>query len=89
MSEEENPIYTKEELLEMFDTTFLPLLQQFAKRQKKAEKNGDEFVAYKVELSFLFPEQEPVIKFEELSGISFQMTPQVLSPKDKDDEINP
>lgn len=88
MTEGAGKIYTDEELNEMFNTAFLPILQEISKRQKEREKNGDEFIAFKVDLSFLFPHQDATIQFEELASVTFQLTPQIAGPIPENDETN-
>ena len=86
-TEEKQP-FTPEEIAEMFNSSFLPMLQTITKRKKIADEKGDEYIGYQVYLRFRFPEQEEEIKFDKLQELDFRLSPQVNTPPEEKEEKN-
>lgn len=80
---EENKPFTPEEISEMFNSAFLPLLQKIAKRKKIEDEKGDEYIGYQVLLRFVFPEQEEEIKLEKLEHLDFKLSPLIKGPPEE------
>lgn len=83
MTEENPKICEKEELEELFNKSFLPTIQEFARRAVKMQKYED-LQFFNVQLIFHFAELEKPITYEDIEQkLSFHLFP--VTQKDIED----
>ncbi len=85
--EKEKKIYSPEEIHEMFNSGFLPILQKFAKRTKKERFPAEEIACFQCRLILEFSDLEAPLTYESIMGqVNLQLQPVLQKDVDKQKE---
>lgn len=85
MSEaEEKKYYSEEEVLEMFNSGFLRIVQAICNRKKEEENADDNYVGFEVNLNFRFPAIDEELKLNNVQLVDFIARPLTLKPKEEE-----
>lgn len=68
---EEEPFFKDEELDEMFNVSFLPMLQEFGRRAKETRCEGKEIAYFNVQMHLQFSDLENTLTY---SGVKDKIT---------------
>lgn len=89
--EKEKKIHSPEEIHEMFNPSFLPLLQEFARRVKKERFPDEKIACFQARMFLEFSDLEAPLTYESLGKkVNLQLQPVLQSDVDKqkaDDEL--
>lgn len=76
MSQSEKKVFEKEELYEMFNTSFLPKLQEFGRRVKKEHYADKDLQFFEVNLRMQFSELDTPLTFQMVEDrLEMKMSP--------------
>lgn len=84
---EEEPFFKDEELDEMFNVSFLPMLQEFARRAKEKRCSGKDIAFFNVQMHLQFSELEKPITYGNVKDkITLHLRPVPQEDLDKANE---
>lgn len=65
---DEQQIYTDEEVVKMFDTEFLPTIQELARRCKKIKYQDVDIKLWEVKMNLQFSNLDKTLRYEDIEG---------------------